>query len=497
MERKLPNPALIASLAPKNFDDARRLVGLVPPAANAIEWRLDLSLSRISARALFDLDPRCAIMTTRSVREGGKFAGSPEEYRSAAQSAYDTGASVDVEIESGMLADPGFLPDRSRVIASRHAPDLIDIERVRRLCASGVAAVKLVRAPCGSVTAAAECLAVQRELAGLPAACFATGSRGSFTRVLSALSGGALVYGSVGDATADGQFSLSDLLDLYRARRRDSALSIFGIYGANVLESLSPRIHNALFARAGLAAVYVPIQATTSYRDREAFGADLAGLERAGVRIAGLSVTNPFKEVCFDTGRADAAVLDAGAANTLVRADGGYDAMNTDLVAMSEIVDRLGLAGQKLLVVGSGGAARAALAAGRRAGCSLALTARRPESAAQLRDEFGAEQISPEPGSRFDAIVNATPIGRRSDDPLPVSESLLEGRPAVIDFAYRQDGETSLIGAARGLGLRTADGLEFLARQAVGQARAFGVGGATFEEIAGTLRPPDPGTGAA
>jgi len=124
LERALPKPAFIASLAPKNFDEARRLVSLVPLDANAIEYRLDLAAGRISSRALLELDPRCVIATYRTSGEGGKFDGSREEYRKSVQSAYDAGATVDVELESGLLEDDGFLPDRSRVIGSRHASDL-------------------------------------------------------------------------------------------------------------------------------------------------------------------------------------------------------------------------------------------------------------------------------------------------------------------------------------------------------------------------------------
>ena len=143
MERTLPIPALIATLAPASFEDARRLAALVPAGANAIEWRLDLAPGRISPRALLDLDPRCAVVTCRTVREGGKFDGSPEEYRRSVRSAYDAGATVDVEIESGLLGDADFLPDRRRVIGSRHGP-FVSEERLREGLALDVAAVKLV-----------------------------------------------------------------------------------------------------------------------------------------------------------------------------------------------------------------------------------------------------------------------------------------------------------------------------------------------------------------
>ncbi|MGH9440822.1 MAG: type I 3-dehydroquinate dehydratase [Thermoanaerobaculia bacterium] len=498
MERTLPNPAFIASLAPINFDDAKRLVSRVPGNANVLEYRLDLAAGRISSRALLELDPRCTVVTYRTTREGGKFDGSVEEYRRSVQSAYDAGAAVDVELDSGLLEDSAFLPDRSRVIGSRHA-DEWPKQGLSRDLAADVAAIKLVRTNVASVPAAAACVAALRELSGSrPIGCFATGRRGSFTRIVGPQFGAGLTYGSVETPTADGQIPLSDLLDVYRIGRTSREGKIFAVYGGDVSSSLSPRIHNTLFARRGLPHLYLPISSSEGPANGRTLLGDLAALEGLGLLPDGLSVTNPFKsafESIVEAIDEDDAVARTGAANTLVRLEepGGeprFLARNTDSDAVLEILSGRGLAGRRTLILGNGGAARAAAHAAGLAGCEVFLTGRDARKVKPVADRFGAAAVPREDVSRLDAelLVNATPLGARDDDPNPFSGELFRRRPAVIDFAYRGSGETPLIRESRERGCDAADGLEILARQAVGQAKLFGVGDVTLEEIDSILR---------
>ena len=490
MERILPLPAWIASLAPASFDDARRLAALVPAEANAIEWRLDLAPGRISPRALLDLDPRCAIVTYRSVREGGKFAGSLEEYRRSIRSAYDAGAVVDVELESGLLADADFLPDRRRVIGSRHGAALSE-GRARACLGPEVAAVKLVLTDPDTVAEALACVERGRRLSReKPVACFATGIRGVVTRALGGRYGGSLHYGSVDDATGSGQIPLTDLFALYGAPSTEPPEKLFAVYGGDVSGSLSPAIHNALFRRRGLPWLYVPLSASRRGAALESpVAADLIALDGLSRNLAGVSVTNPFKEEFGSVAEPDAETARIGAANTLVRRHPDcldLSAHNTDVSAIRAVLDRLG--GERVLVLGTGGAARAAIVAARGLGRRVAVAGRNRGSAAAVALELGAEEIprAEISLSRADVLVNATPLGSDDGDPLPFSPAMLDGS-AVVDFVYRRGRPTALAGVARSRGVAVADGLELLARQAAGQAALFGVSGATFEEIAAIL----------
>ncbi len=483
---------MIASLAPTSFDDARRLATLVPPGASAIEYRLDLAPGRISARALLDLDPRCAIVTYRSVREGGKFAGSPEEYRRSIQSAYDAGAAVDVELESGLLGDDRFLPDRTRVIGSRHGAALSE-GRLRACLAHDVAAVKLVLTDPDTVAEAVGCIERSRRLSReKPVACFATGPRGVVSRAVGFRYGGALAYGCVDRETGAGQLSVRELLDVYGALGQTPPERIFAVYGADVSRSLSPEIHNALFRRRGLPWLYVPLSASRRGAARESpIAADLVALDGLSKNLGGVSVTNPFKPDFRSVAEPDEETDRIGAANTLVRRRPeclDLSAHNTDVTAVREALARLG--GTLVVVVGTGGAARAAVAAAAGFGRSVFVAGRSAEKAAALADAFGVDVLPFDDlsGARPDVWINATPLGSGDEDALPVPAAAIGPRAAVADFVYRRGAETALVREARARGASFVDGLELLARQAAGQAALFGVPDATFEEVDAILR---------
>jgi shikimate dehydrogenase len=118
------------------------------------------------------------------------------------------------------------------------------------------------------------------------------------------------------------------------------------------------------------------------------------------------------------------------------------------------------------------------------------VTGRDASKAAALSAEFGVSSADAKdlPGMRADVWVNATPLGSADDDPLPFPVSVLGPEIGIVDFVYRREGETTLVRTARARGASIADGLELLARQAVGQAVLFGVADATLEEIDAILR---------
>lgn len=494
MEDILPLPAFIASLAPKTLDDARRLLRLVPEKANAVEYRLDQAPGAIDPGRLRQLDPRAAIVTWRTEGEGGRFNGSRAEYVARLNQAYEAGAIVDVELESRLLSDRAFLPDRRRVIGSRHGAAL-STEKIRSYLSVDAGVIKVVETGATTVAQVLECVSRLRELSGgRPFAHFAAGTRGMISRILAPRLGSALTYGSVEVETAPGQLSLAELLETYRADAGNPIARIFAVYGADVSTSLSPKIHNELFSRRKLDFLYVPLSATPSPNGASSvLRTDLESLDSLGIPLGGVSVTNPFKSAFESVVEAideDDAVARTGAANTLVRIGERaralrFFARNTDAEAVFEILAGGGVAGRRLLIRGSGGAARAAAYAGRRAECEVLMTGRSPESVRKVADRFGASVIAQEElaGIEVDVLVNATPLGGTNGDPRPFPAGLFRRRPLAVDFVYRSSGETPFMEEAAEFGCETAPGREVLARQAVGQAHFFGAEGATHEEI--------------
>ena len=212
-----------------------------PPRANAIEFRMDLAERPIPAARLAGLDSRAAILTWRSLAEGGEFSGSAEEYRRLVEEAYASGATVDVEHDRGLLADPSVLPDRAA--RPRVAPLAVlaaaDWDgRVAAMKATGARVAKLV-AGTADLAASLRVADLQRSRPGDGVAIFPMGPASAPGRVLSALNGAAAVYGPVGRDTAAGQLPLarpdrrlrggpsaSDRGALRRRRRDDRALAL-------------------------------------------------------------------------------------------------------------------------------------------------------------------------------------------------------------------------------------------------------------------------------
>jgi shikimate dehydrogenase/3-dehydroquinate dehydratase type I len=485
-ERLLSLPAYVASLAPRELADARRLVTLVPKEATAIEYRLDLAEEMIPPRALLDLDPRPIIATYRSVREGGGFGGSAEEYRRLTLEAYEAGATVDVEDASG-LASGGHFADRRRVMVSAHFPIGLPEDWGRRLSSmlsTGARAVKLV-AGAADLTSSLAVAALQARQCDGSVAIFPMGPASAPGRILAALFGSSLVYGSVERTTARGQIPLRDLFAVYEVHRRRRPEALLGLVAADPSASLSPPLHNALLRSRDLPFLYLPLPITDFEREKPPeilFDPPFRGF----------SVTRPWKRQAALAGAPSEDVLATRAANTLFWTRGRWRSENTDVDGIFDpLADHDTGEGRTAVILGAGGTARAAVVASRRLGYEVFVASRRDEEADALAAEFRLDSMawSDVAASEADLYLNTTPLGFREGDPSAVPERVLEHRPLVFDCVYRPDGsETPTIRAARAAGCSTVDGLEMFAAQAVRQARLFGADSVTLEEVASLLR---------
>ncbi len=243
---------------------------------------------------------------------------------------------------------------------------------------------------------------------------------------------------------------------------------VAGIAGAPVTHSLSPLIHNAWLAAAGIDGVYAPFAVPLG--GFTAFAASLAG----GV-IRGLNVTVPFKEEALRLAtRPTARALRAGAANVLVfEPSGDILADNTDgegmLAAIAVQAPGFDPAARPAVVLGAGGAARGAAAALADAGApEVRVINRTPERAVELATALGAPVRAMDLNlAAFDGvnlIVNATTLGMGGMVG-PAAPFQRTPGAVVMDMVYRPLSTEFLERAAKA-GLRTVDGLEMLIRQA-------------------------------
>nr|WP_255657597.1 shikimate dehydrogenase [Actinoplanes sp. L3-i22] len=256
------------------------------------------------------------------------------------------------------------------------------------------------------------------------------------------------------------------------------------VLGQPIAHSLSPVIHRAGFAAAGLTGWdYEAIECAES-----ALPDLVAGL---GPEWAGLSVTMPLKEAALRlAGSASPVAIAAGVANTLVRqADGGWHADNTDIPGMVRVLREAGLGGgtgrhavkeapPRVTVLGGGGTARAALAAAAELGAeSVTVVTRRPEACAELEPVAAALGLKMESlpwsgaAAAFDtdAVISTVPKG--AADHLAAE---VVWRPGTVLFdAIYDPWPTPLAASATAAGLAVVSGLDLLLAQALSQFEQF------------------------
>ncbi|HWQ87691.1 shikimate dehydrogenase family protein [Brevundimonas sp.] len=243
---------------------------------------------------------------------------------------------------------------------------------------------------------------------------------------------------------------------------------VAGVAGQPIAQSLSPVIHGTWIAAAGLDAVYRAFGPA----DAAAF-ADLVGQGRRGV-LRGLNVTAPFKEQALALADEVAAAARAcGSANLLVFEDGRIRADSTDgeglMGALAEQAPELEVNSRPVVILGAGGAARAAAAALMAAGAQVGVLNRTAERARALADDLGVAVV--EAGALGEAalVVNALSV------PPSIDPAALKSEAVLMDMTYRPL-VTPFLAAGRARGLTTVDGLAMLIGQAKPSFRAlFGV----------------------
>lgn len=276
---------------------------------------------------------------------------------------------------------------------------------------------------------------------------------------------------------------------------------VAGIVGWPARQSLSPRLHSIWLREHHIAGAYVPLPVQTTD-----FSAALRGLRAAG--FAGVNVTVPHKQAAFAIAHhCDDAARAAGAANLLLFREEQIEARNTDVAGLqASLVAECGPDGvraKRAVVLGAGGAARAAVLA-----CDalkaaeifvLNRTHRRAETLAHDLAAFtsakliaGSPEAWPDVASTAALVIHATSAGMGGASPLELDLRLLPPEAITCDLIYRPL-ETPLLAQARQLGLRRIDGLGMLIHQAVPAFEAFygvrpGVTAALRAELEQALR---------
>jgi shikimate dehydrogenase len=238
------------------------------------------------------------------------------------------------------------------------------------------------------------------------------------------------------------------------------------LLGHGIGYSASPAMHDAAFAACGIDARY------------ELADVPPDGLAGAVARLRepdrmGANVTKPHKlAVCSLVDELASEVRRLGAANTIVRAGDRLVARNTDLAALAA---ELPVRPRRAVVLGAGGASRAAVAALEDAGCpDIRVVGRRSWS------------TLPETLHDMELVINATPIGTASEE-TPIPAEHLRRDLAVLDLVYRPS-PTRLVREARAAGAEARGGAGMLLRQAAASFELWTGRSAPIDVMRGALR---------
>jgi 3-dehydroquinate dehydratase / shikimate dehydrogenase len=464
---------ICAVVATPSAHEFRKLVRAALRETPTVEVRLDwMANDPEREKALEWLKrsvPRKAVLiaTCRRRAGGGEFAGGAVEELFWLMKAKEAGCTwCDLEIETlrelpGKSVEGYALP--SKVLLSIHdfrrTPKWLG--KVKIAARGGVDAVK-VAAMSRRLTDSTRLLRLARgtrRVVTVP-----MGEIGMPARILALREGSALVYAPVAAATAPGQVNLRDLKELYRAHLLTQKTRVFGVIGSPIGHSMSPLLHNTGYVAAKKDAVFLPFLV-------EEMGEFLKVMRE--FRVAGFSVTLPHKQKIFKyLDQSEALAEEIGAVNTVtVRRDGKLVGSNTDYVGvLGALEGKLQLRGSRVVIFGAGGAARAAAFAVAKAGAEVLVCARRERAARELARAVHGDVLRRAAlrNEKFDAILNATPVGMHphaGSSPLEPAELNCS---LVMDLIYRPL-QTKLLRMAAARGIRTVSGMEMFLAQGIAQ----------------------------
>jgi 3-dehydroquinate dehydratase/shikimate dehydrogenase len=441
-----------------------------------LEFRLDylarpgLALPKI--KHFFEMYPHAVVVATcRRTANGGKFKGSLAAQLDLLGKAAGAGCQlVDVDLQTASKCKPEQLQKlrtRAALILSFHdfhGTKKLDetLEKMRSHPADFYKVVSTATTLYDNVRMMKflEEESDRHSLVGL-----SMGEQGIISRVLGVRAGSAFTFAAVSEdeRTAPGQATAQDLRSVYRIDQVDAATRMYGVAGDPISHSLSPIIMNTAMRRENVNAVYLALHAKTLK--------DLLACVR-DIPIHGLSITMPYKEAILPhLDNTDSHTTKIGACNTVVRAqDGKLYGFNTDTAGVVRPLEqRIGLEGARILVLGAGGAARAAVFGLKERGCEVFILNRSAAAAQKLARRAHARSIRRADLKKlsFDVIINATPVGMGNTRESPLNESEINAR-YVFDMIYDPP-DTRLVKLAAARGAQVIPGIEMFVHQAARQ----------------------------
>jgi len=411
------------------------------------------------------------IFTARCESEGGKLRDDdPRRHALLHEAVRRRFEYVDVEYRSGFF-DVMTEKAGKGLIVSFHdmtgtPPDLELL--YDGMCKTGADIVKIAVSP-RSMTDVGRLMELVRRHAAAktPLIALALGPLGAITRIVGPKYGAPFVYASTGRGheAAAGQIPAEEMDTVYNVRAINSQTKVYGILGGDVLGSLSPALHNRGFSESGLDSVFVPLQSESLASFFHAF---------PHLGLSGFAVTRPYKvEMVGRLHAVDATVAQCGSVNTVVVHGTGqlHGSSSDGLGVVAPLRKRGDIRGKSVIILGAGGAARAAAVALEERGARVRILSRNREKAAQVGAEVGCASgdLNVLLNTEWDILINATPVGGASMPEQTLAPmALLKKGAIVLDMNY-DPLETRLLREASQAGCVVISGFEMLLAQAAAQ----------------------------
>ena len=455
----------------------------VKRGAKFIELRLDFLAKAVEFKRLLPCKLCPWVATLRRPTDGGRFPGTEPERQIILRQAIVSGAFDWVDLETDIAnAIPRFGPVK-RIISYHNLTETPqNLDEIYADMLKQDADILKIAVLAQSPNDVARVLRLQKA-APKPTVAFCMGDIGQPSRFLSLKYGAPFIYAAFNKerGIAPGLPSMEELKSTYPIRSIDADTKVFGVAGDPVGHSLGPLLHNHMFQRLKVNAVYLPFRVPRGQFPQ-------AVEEYEEIPVHGYSVTIPHKEAAAQLAREkEPNVETTGAANTLVRRDDGkFSAANTDYAAAVDSLKSFlaqkaqdgpvtQLSQVSVLLLGAGGVARAIAHSLHREGSQITITSRTEDRTQRLAEEVKCKAVDwhARHNVAFDVLINCTPVGMHPNvDEAPVHFSVL--RPGVIVFDTIYNPETTLlIREARSRGCETITGVDMFVRQAARQFELF------------------------
>ena len=433
----------------------------------------------VSRKSSISVKAKEVIVTCRPKFEGGNFDGSEEERILLLKNAIELNTDyVDIEFKT----DENFIDNiiknkkNSKIIISHHnfneTPSEDELKnlynKIKKLNSDLVKIVTFAN----SLNDNFKIFELLENKSNLISFCM--GLKGQISRILAPKFGSLITFASLekNKESAPGQISIEKMKNEYNIDFINENTKILGVIGEYAENSKSRHMHNTMFKEKGIDFIYHPLKLEKN--ELEEFMNNFRKFD-----FVGAAVTVPYKETIMQfLDKLDKTAKDIGAVNTIVKDNGALIGYNTDYYgAIEALKENTQLENKKILVIGTGGAARAIVYGLKKEKAEITIINRTFEKAQKLAEEFNIKLYKLENMKELikgnDIIINTTSVGMKPNiDKSIIPEEDFAGGKILMDIVYTPI-RTKLIEFAEKANCKTITGERMLIYQAMKQFKLW------------------------